>query len=128
MALLGVLLGTALSAHRVRRHAEGELRHASAPVELGALGEREGSTSISARLTGAALEEGEHATFELCAEDPMLEEAWRGAFLVLVWAPASETLGLRVPLDDRQLSLARRRGGRACMPLGGGVGWGEGNG
>jgi membrane protease YdiL (CAAX protease family) len=120
IALVGFLIGLVLSAYQVRLHAEGELRHVSEPVKLGAVGAQEGATDISSRLTSAALREGETATFELCADDPMQAEPWSGAFLVLVWAPATETLGLKVPMDARQLALVRRRDGRACMPLGGG--------
>jgi membrane protease YdiL (CAAX protease family) len=120
LALFGFLVGLLFTAARVRMHAEGELRHVSEPVSLGAIGAREGATPISSRLTAARLDEGETATFELCADDPMLSELWTGAFLVLVWAPESQTLGLRIPLDARHLELVRRRDGRACMPLGGG--------
>jgi membrane protease YdiL (CAAX protease family) len=120
IALLGFLVGIVFSAYRVRMHAESELRHVSEPVKLGAISAREGATDISSRLTAAALREGETATFELCADDAMQAEPWSGAFLVLVWAPATETLGLKIPMDGRQLALVRRRDGRACMPLGGG--------
>lgn len=119
-AFLGIVAGFSLSAHRVKEHADAELRHVSASVRLGEVGEREGATEISSRLTHASLVEGELSTFELCADDEMRDPAWRDAFLVLVWAPETQTLGLRIPLDDAHLALARRSAGRACLPLGGG--------
>lgn len=116
-ALLGSLI---FGASRVAKHQAHELDAESEAFAIGALQEREGSTTITSRLYALELKAGERATFELCFDDALDPARWEGAFSVLVWGEGTQTLGLNIPLDAAHLALARRSPSYSCLPLGSG--------
>ncbi len=114
---LGLLAaGVAVGIYRVAALEQMELEHESEPATLGESGAGDGSPG-SALLAEAHLRAGEHAVVELCSEDGLPADRWRGAVQIAVWKPEAELLLSRSALDEDLLALSRRGGGRACVTV-----------
>lgn len=119
---LALLIGSlALGGLRVTQLVKGELEYEGSFRSLQQLAAAEGSTPISARLAEVALEAGEQATFEVCAEGDLGAERFDKALDFAVWRAAGQRLELRVGLDQAHRALTKRAGQRSCLPLGGGT-------
>lgn len=121
VAMLLVATGVTLSAKRVAQLEQHELEHESAPQSLKAARSNKGSTAVSARLDQVTLRAGEKAVFEVCSDDGMPKERWRGALDFVVFQLKPLKLLLRVPLDPAHLDVVKRNTRGACLALGGGA-------
>lgn len=111
-----LLLGVSVGAWRVAALEAREVRE----VERRAL--RETTDGI---LVTASLSEGQVANFDVCAEDRMEPERWRGTMRLQVALDGE--VGIDAPIDDRLLAAARRNETNACVEIGHGPVLAEGD-
>ncbi len=120
-AAVCVLAGSVWSGSSILRRERSELEwEGPSRSLLSRLGDPH-ATRISARVGSVRLRRGESAFFEVCASDALEPKRWENALQFMVWRPKTRELMVRVPLDQAHLMAVKRRGDRACLPLGGGV-------
>jgi membrane protease YdiL (CAAX protease family) len=120
LSLMLILAGVAGATVRIVQLEKGELEHESYVRTLNDLLKKPGSTPISVRLDEVTLRAGEQVVFEVCAQDPLRKEQWRGVLTFAVLYLDELKLMFKTPLDEAHLQIAKRDGGRACLVLGGG--------
>jgi len=77
---------------------------------------RQGARAGGALLASARLEEGTHAAFEICADDPMEAERWAGTMNLQISLDGE--IGIDTALDGDVLSRVQRNERSACLVLG----------
>jgi membrane protease YdiL (CAAX protease family) len=87
---------------------------------LRALSSEAFATPKSARLGTVKLHAGQHALFELCAQNGLRAEDFAGAFELAIVQVEADQLMLRVPLDLNHLERVRRDSSGGCLLLGSG--------
>lgn len=120
-AALGLIaLSLTLALLRVYQLERSELAFEGDRLPLAEWRERPGASAVSARLAEVELRAGEHAVFEICADDPMTADVWRDGLAFAVFKLDPMELMLKVPLDAEHLGAVQRGRDGACLKLGAG--------
>lgn len=117
LSVLLLIVAAIAGIARVAWHEENEI-HA---VETDTIAEltRRSRERNRVELVRAHLAEGQHATFELCADDPMLPARWANAISLTV-RPRSSEEGLTFLLDEEVLANVDRSETQGCLIIGDG--------